>query len=172
MFRKFLLLFKTKIILKTNNAIRISKSYKQTQNIGIIFTYNGEKNRILINKFLNKIEQEGKKVQLLAYIPKIFKEETFDFPNFMIKDMDFLRDFNNSLLSQFEQNVFDYLINADIQSNIVIENVLANSKSKCRVGRYQKNKHDFYELMIDYKGNNHEQFLVQVYHYIKNIRNG
>jgi len=172
MLGKFLLPFKTKVALKTNKAIRISEGYTQARKVGVIFTYSGEKNLILVNKFLDRMEQEGKEVQLLIYVAKVGKDDTYGFPHFTIKDLDFWGSFDNELLFNFEQSVFDYLINVDIQSNIVIENVLANSKAKCRVGRYQEHRQNFYELMIDYKEESYEQFLVQVYHYIKNVRNG
>ena len=172
MLGNFLLPFKTKVALKTNNAIRISEGYTQAKKIAVVFTYDDEKKRGLVNKFLDRIEEEGKEVQLLIYVPKAGKDETFDFPNFSVREMDFFGHFSSELLSEFEKNAFDYLINVDVKSNVVIENVLANSKAKCRVGRYQEDKQEFYELMIDFKENNYEQFLVQILHYIKNVRNG
>ena len=52
------------------------------------------------------------------------------------------------------------------------QNILAKSKAKCRVGRFEEGKSDYFEMMIDHKENNYDQFIDQVFHYIKNVRNG
>ncbi len=170
MLGKILLPFKTKMALKSNNAIRISEGYLKAEKIAVIYTFVNEENRALINKLLDRIELDGKQIQQLVYITNPKKEETFNFPNFTSREMDFFGNFKNEVLEEIVNTPFDYLLNLDIQPNQVIENVLANSKAKCRVGKCNENKHEFYELMIDAKEDSYEEFLVQIYHYMKNVR--
>lgn len=172
MLSKILLPLRTSLALKTNDAIRISEGYRNAESVGVIFSYEDEKNRSLVNRLLDRIESDGKEVNQIAYVPQAKKEDEFNFPNFINGDMDFLGRVKNEKLIEFEKKPFDYLLNLDLQPNLIIENVLANSKAKCRVGKYNENKHTFYELMIDFKEGNYEEFLVQIYHYIKSVRNG
>jgi len=172
MLGKLLLPFQTSRALKNNDAIRISECYSRAQKIGILLTYNGEEDKILVDTLMDNIERDGKEITLLIYVPKVEKGKAFNYPNFTVKDLEYSGNFENKKLEDFVNTPFDYLLNLDIEGNDAIEYVLASSKAKCRVGNYKEHKEEFYELMIDSKGESYEAFLVQVYHYIKNVRNG
>ena len=172
MLRKFLLSFNTSFAVKRNNAIRISEGYMHAKKIGIVLTFKVDQHKRYIDDLMSKIKQDGKELTILTYMPVAGKEEEFSYPNFTDHDLEFTGKFNNETLAFFVKMPFDYLLNLDVDLNPAIANVLANSKAKCRVGNYNENKHEFYELMIDAKESSYEDFLVQMYHYMKSVRNG
>lgn len=171
MIGKYLLPVRTAFALKSNNAIRISGGYRESQKIGVIYTYYSEKEQDLVCKLLDKLEAEGKTVKSIAFITDFNKNEEYRFPHFCLKDVDTFGSWNKSEVEEFCKETFDYLINIDLKPNKVTENILAQSKSKCRVGRFVEGKSEFFELMIDHKEENPNRFVEQIHHYLRNVRN-
>lgn len=171
MIGQLLLPVRTAIALKSNTAIRISEGYRQSQRIGVLHTYTGEEQLEVVNGFMDRLEAEGKTVDSMAYIPTFDKNQDYRFPHFSIKDIDSLGNWGNPVVAEFCQQPFDYLLNLDLNANKVTENILARSKSKCRVGRFEEGKSEYFELMIDHKEGPAELFMEQVHYYLKNVRN-
>lgn len=172
MIGKFLLPLRTRLALKLNNAIRVSESYLGCKKIGVLYTYESKKDLKLANALMDKLEREGKEVTVVAFIPELNKQEEYGFPHFGVNDMNVLGDWNKSEVVDFCKEPFDYLLHLDMNTNKVVENILARSKSKCRVGRFEEGKSEFYELMIDHKEAKSQVFIDQIHHYIKSVRNG
>ena len=65
---------------------------------------------------------------------------------------------------------FDFMIHADVESNIYTDIIMAKAKARCRIGNYTEEKSNLYEMMIDIPGKKTTKFLMdQVYHYIKRL---
>ena len=172
MFSKYFLSFKTNAAIKSTKAVRETNGFSNSLSIGILFTYSDKHNFTLVNEMVDKLEHEGKTTNSITYIMKMGENDNYQFPFFNIKDIDFWGRWKKMEVNHFIDLPFDYLLNLDLNINNVTQNILARSMAKCRVGRYEEGKSDYFELMIDHKENNYEQFIDQVYHYIKNLRNG
>ena len=172
MLSKYFLSFKTASSLKSSRANRNTNGFADSLSIGILYTYSDRHNFGLVNELIEKLRKEGKKVRSMTYIVKMGENDSYQFPFFNAQDMDFWGNWKKLDVKEFIDIPFDYLLSLDLNTNDVTQNILAKSMAKCRVGRYEEGKSDYFEMMIDHKENSYNQFIDQVYHYIKNVRNG
>lgn len=172
MLSKYFLSLKTSSSLKSKSVVRTTNGFADASSIGILFTYSDNHNFGLVKEMIEKLEIEGKKVDSISYIQKMEEADIHKFPFFNIDDKDFWGNWNKPMINNFIEIPFDYLLSLDLNTNIATQNILAGSKAKCRVGRYEEGRSDYFEMMIDHKENDYEKYLDQVYHYIKKLRNG
>ncbi len=145
---------RTRRALKKNKSARNSVPYKQAQQVGVLFSVEDKQKHLEIKEFVHQLEQDGKKVQVLEYLPLKAENYEFMFDFFTIKDLSFWGEIKSDIAQKFSDTPFDYLYYIDRESNPLAINLLANSKAKCRVGRYREVESDFFELMIEQNGTN------------------
>jgi hypothetical protein len=138
--------------LKKNKSLRASIPYKQALTVGVLFTVEDKKKHDDIKEFIHKLEQDGKKVQVLEYLPIKKENYEFLFDFFTLKDISFWGKIESEKTLKFSDTPFDYLFNLDTERNPMVLYLLARSKSKCRVGKFQEQEKSFFELMIDSEG--------------------
>lgn len=138
--------------LKRNKTVRRSTPYQQAQTIGILFSVEDKRKHDDIKEFIQKLQHDGKKVQVLEFLPEKKDNFEFMFDFFTIKDISFWGKIESAKTLKFSDTPFDYLFCLDTKLNPMIAYLLARSKSKCRVGRYLENEKVFFELMIDSNG--------------------
>ena len=172
MLKNFFLSFRTSSSLKRSNISRRTSGFRESLSIGILYTYSNKHNFELVNDLINRLKKEGKQVTPITHIVKMGPNDTYNFPFFNSSDVDFWGKWKSDEVNSFLNKSFDYLLSLDLNTNNMTQNILAKSKAKCRVGRFEEGKSDYFEMMIDHKENNYDQFIDQVFHYIKNVRNG
>ena len=171
MIKKIFLKIRTALALKSNDTNRVSETYAKAKSIGLLYTYNESLSQGLITGLIEKLESDGKSVHTMTFVP--FKYgETPEYAYFNEKDMGTNGNWKNETVEKFRDNPFDFLISLDWNINKYTQNILAASRAKCRVGRYEEAKSQYFELMINPKGENYEGFLKELYHYVTNVRNG
>jgi hypothetical protein len=138
--------------LKKNKSLRASIPYKQALTVGVLFTVEDKKKHDDIKEFIHKLEQDGKKVQVLEYLPIKKDNYEFMFDFFTIKDISFWGKIESEKTLKFSDTPFDYLFCIDTERNPMVLYLLARSKAKCRVGRFQDQEKSFFEFMIDSPG--------------------
>lgn len=138
--------------LKKNKSVRKSTDYKKAETIGILFTVEDKKKHDDVKEFIQKLQQDGKKVQVLEFLPEKKENPEFMFDFFTIKDITFWGKIESAKSLKFSDTSFDYLFCLDTKLNPMISYVLARSKSKCRVGKYDETAEPLFELMIDSNG--------------------
>lgn len=138
--------------LKKNKAVRTSTDYKKAETIGILFSVEDKKKHDEVKEFIQKLQQDGKKVQVLEFLPEQKENFEFMFDFFTLKDISFWGKVESVKTLKFTDTAFDYLFCLDIKLNPMISYVLARSKSKCRVGKYHESAQPLFELMIDSNG--------------------
>ncbi len=152
MFKMNFLKMRTNSALKKNRAMRTSIPYKQAQSIGIIFTVEDKQKHHDIKEFVHRLEQEGKKVQVLEFLPEKKENHEFLFDFFTIKDFSYWGKLQSDKAVKFAETPFDFLFYFDNQANPLVLDVLARSKARCRVGKYSETDRPFFELMIEQNG--------------------
>jgi hypothetical protein len=170
MLRKYLVAYKSRRALKKNPVDRINPSFQAAKQIGILFTWEGERKIEIIQHFIDELKIAGKKCSVLCFYYK--KEEippkTFKF--FTPKDFDLLGSAKTEPLHQFIDSKFDFLFHLDTLKNIYIEYILAHSHAKCRVSRLDFERKDFYDFMIKTGENEGIEHLCRhVLHYTKSL---
>lgn len=138
--------------LKKNKAVRKSTDYKKAETVGILFSVEDRKKHDDIKEFIHKLQQDGKKVQVLEFLPEKKENYEFMFDFFTLKDVSFWGKIESTKTLKFSDTAFDYLFCLDTKLNPMISYVLARSKSKCRVGKYFENAEQLFEFMIDSHG--------------------
>lgn len=169
MFRLNFLKMRTDSALKKNKSPRVSKPYKQAKQMGIIFSVEDKQKHLDIKEFIHQLEQDGKLVQVLEYLPPKKENYEFKFDFFTMKDVTFWGNLDSPLTVKFIETSFDYLYYLDKEPNPLILNLLARSKAQCRVGRYSEPLSPFFELMIEQNGTN-KGLIETMYNYTRQLR--
>ena len=155
MFKMNFLRRRTRKALKKNKSIRASLPYGQAQNFGILFTVEDKQKHTDIKELILQLEQDGKKVQVLEYLPLKKENYEFKFDFFTINDLDFWGKINSTHAQKFFNTPFDYLFYIDKEPNDLAHYILAESKAHCRVGKHFENDEPFFELMIGHPDGYH-----------------
>lgn len=160
---------RTNSALKKNKSLRASMPYKQALNIGILFSVEDKQKHADVKEFIHQLEQDGKKVQVLEYLPLKQENYEFMFDFFTIKDLSFWGKINSTQAVKFSETAFDYLFYIDRTHNPLALYLLATSKARCRVGRFEGEGSAYFELMIEQNGTN-KGLIETMYKYTKQLR--
>jgi hypothetical protein len=106
--------------LKKNKSLRSSIPYKQALTVGVLFTVEDKKKHDDIKEFIHKLEQDGKKVQVLEYLPVKKDNYEFMFDFFTIKDISFWGKIESEKTLKFSDTPFDYLFCMDTERNPMV----------------------------------------------------
>ncbi|ELR71489.1 hypothetical protein C900_02552 [Fulvivirga imtechensis AK7] len=167
MLNKKILSYKTRSLVTNNTVVRRSISYSEARSIGIIFSIEDLKKHETIKKFIKQLEKDGKKTQVLAFLPKGHQNFEFLFDFFTVKDISFWGNFTASQVMEFAQKPFDFLFYMDTVSNPLIKNILAMSKARCRIGKFDDENSAVCELMIQTTNGSTQELASEMYRYTK-----
>ncbi|MCX8491673.1 MAG: hypothetical protein ORN54_11455 [Cyclobacteriaceae bacterium] len=164
-----LLKMRTRSALRKNQSLRYSIPYKQAKSVGIVFSIKDQQTSTDIKEFIHILEQDGKQVKVLEFLPtkKENYESLFDF--FSIEDLSFLGKINSEHAINFSKTSFDFLFYVDVNSNSLVLDLLARSKAHCRIGRYCEEESPYFEMMIKQEGTS-KGLIETMYKYAKQLR--
>ncbi len=160
--------YKSNGFLKKNKIPRTSMAYHLVNKIGVIFTIDTLEKHNVIKRFVKQLEKDGKKVDVLAFLPKKKENHEFLFEFFTDKDISFWGNITAEQVHKFANQSFDYLFYIDEESNPLIRQILAMSKAKCRVAKRDEANERFCEMMVHVPGSNQLPKLAdEMYRYTK-----
>jgi len=153
---------------KTNLNIRKSIAYKEALKIGIIF-YNDEQSKIAaVDKLSALLKMDSKQVKVLAYERRNdIKHLPYD--SITNDNFSFWGSYIGKPLTDFINAEFDFLICLDEQPNTLVRSILASSKAKCRVGRYEESNQPSFEMLLKNTKSEEKDWVDSIYQYIKMI---
>lgn len=161
--------WRTEKALLKNKSLRASTPYKRSNLVGVIFSVEDRQKHDDVKEFVRHLEQDGKQVKVLEFLPKKKDNYEFLFDFFTIEDLSFWGTINNPQAQKFSETPFDYVFYIDQEPNPLVLNVLANSRAHCRVGRHVEGYEPFFEFMI--AGNGTPKGLIDnMYKYTKQLR--
>ena len=170
MFKKKFLNLRTRSFLRQNKSARESRTFRQAKHVGILFSIEGIEKHKAVKTFIKSLEDEGKQVEVLTYLGKGKDNHEFLFDFISANDISFWGNITNTRALTFADKEFDYLFNFDVYRHHVIENILARSKAKCRVGCFNNENEDFFEFMVRPKSIDTEGAVVSdLSHYARQI---
>jgi hypothetical protein len=169
MFKMNFLKMRTESALKKNKSLRASIPYQQAKNVGIIFSVEDKQKHVDVKEFIRLLEQDGKKVHVLEYLPLKKENYEFMFDFFTIEDLNFWGNLNSDKAIHFSETPFDYLFCIDKESNPLVLNLMARSKARCRVGRFHETESPYFEMMIEQNGTT-KGLIETMYKYTKQLR--
>lgn len=164
-----LLRYKTKSYLAKNKTLRYNEAYKKAVSIGLIFTVEDRQKHDQIKSLIRKFEHDGKKVKALAYLPPDQENYEFMFDFFTYREISLWGNITATSAREFADTPFDFLLYLDVTPNDLILNVVAQSKAKCRIGKFWSEGEPFFEMMIENKGDS-KVLIEELYKYITALR--
>jgi hypothetical protein len=144
-----LLKYRTKSLLKHNKASRANLPYRQAHSVGIVFTSDDRAKHDEIKEFIKRLEQDGKQVKVISFLPKDKENFEFLFDFFGPKDVNFWGQITSENALKFADQPFDFLFYVDEIPNPLILHLVARSKAECRVSRHWEKTEPYFELMIE-----------------------
>jgi hypothetical protein len=161
--------YRTKSQLKKNKTARTTTPFTEAKTIGILFTITDRGKHEIIKDFIHKLEHDKKQVQVMTYLPN--KKENYDFlfDFFGPKDLSFWGEVTAHNATKFSDIPFDYLFCLDTEDNAMVDYLLARSKAKCRIGKFDDTRKDYFEMMID-STKNTKEFVDGIYKYTTQLK--
>ncbi len=141
--------YRTDSILKNNKTQRSNVPYNEAKRIGIIFSVEDKGKHETVKELIRKLEQDGKQVQVIEFLPEKKENYEFKFDFFTEKDLSFWGNLTSHDALKFADVPFDFLFCLDTVPNPLVLHLLARSKAKCRVGRSWDDDRNYFELMIE-----------------------
>ena len=160
--------------IKRSAGERGGVHYSDAKNILILFTMQGNARVNRMRELQTLFEADGKKVSFLYVLldPDDLADAHLDEGMLRIEKKDIslkgkiLRDNVRSLLKE----KFDFLIHADLESNIYADYMLCMITAGNKVGRHMQSREYLYDLMIEIGSENKLDFLLgEIYKYTKVI---
>jgi hypothetical protein len=172
--KKYSLPFGLRKSIKENKARGPSLSYKEAKRILLFFTSEGNQKMALITNLRNKFEKEGKNVQCIYLI--MDKEDMPDvglddgMVKITLEDFSLFGKVENAVVKELLDEEFDFMIHADVESNIYTDIIISNARAKCRIGNYTEGRNNQYDMMVGIPSGKGANFLLdQIYYYIKRL---
>jgi hypothetical protein len=164
-----LLKVRTDWALKSNRTSRGNVPYKQALNVGVIFTVEDKQKHDAVKEFIKKLELDGKKVQVIEFLPEDKDNYEFKFDFFSEKDLSFWGKITANNAIRFSDAPFDFVFYVDISPNPLILYLLARGKARCRVGRSWIEARSYFEFMIE-SINSNQSLIEGMYKYTTQLR--
>jgi hypothetical protein len=153
---------------KKNLSIRKSVAYSETLKIGIIFCNDDQSKIEAAERLGTLLKMDGKQVKTIAYERRNdIKHLPYD--SITKENFSFLGNLIGKPITDFVNNEFDFLICFDEQPNNMVRNILANSKAKCRVGRFEESNQPSFEMLLENKKSEDTDWVDSIYKYLKII---
>jgi hypothetical protein len=155
--------------LKKNKASRSTVPYQQALNVGVVFTVEDKQKHESIKEFIKKLEHDGKKVQVIEFLPETEKIMNSSLISFLKKDLSFWGKITAENALRFSEKPFDFLFYIDINPNPFILYLLARGKARCRVGRSWEQGRPYFEFMIE-SINSNQSLIEGIYKYTTQLK--
>ena len=101
-------------------------------------------------------------MEVLSYLGKGKENYEFLFDFIRSQDLNIWGIIKNEHAITFSQTNFDYLFHIDKIRNDIIENLIARSHAKCRIGIHNNDNNDFYELLVHQDTDKSEEKIIAV----------
>ena len=148
MIAKPLIRFRISRFIKKSARLRHSTPYARAKNVGILYSSNDMEKHQAIKRFVNEIENSGKKVEVITFLDKGKDNHEFMFKYYTKNVINFWGNFTNDDVEAFVKKEFDFIYFLDFKTDLYSKYILSMSKARCRVGPVEENGDQFFELMV------------------------
>jgi len=160
--QSFFLNLKNKKAAAEKTTLRKNIPYAEAKQVGILFINEREEDYAVINKFVQRLTKEGKKITALTYFERVQSNGyDFYFDSFSKEQISATGVITSEKVDRFIETDFDYLFCINRYSFLPFDHILLRSKARCRVGMYLEEKPECFELMIRPKPEDTLQSLIE-----------
>jgi hypothetical protein len=154
--------------LKRHRVERKATSLIKAGEIGILFDASDPDKISIINNFADSLKRDRKKIVMLGFYNQPRNAINFNFSYFNTKNLNWYHGPRGAVVDEFILRKFDILIGAFVGENLPLEYVSALSHASFRIGSFVKEKTYAYDFMVDMKGKEDLQLLMNQYrHYLE-----
>ncbi|HTF81153.1 MAG TPA: hypothetical protein VL947_05495 [Cytophagales bacterium] len=173
MVKKLVLTSKISKYLQDKHPVRKSIEYSNVRNIGVIINMQDLTDVSEIDRLKTQLSTEHSNIQVIAYVTDTKKlPDYFILKNihyFSSKDISTTGKILAKKLQDFVDKEFDILYVVNSKTNNYIDYVSSLSKANFRMGLYQKDRKDMYELSIELEKYSTDLLISQLRTYSKII---
>ncbi len=149
MFRKLLLRWQNRKLLRQGTGGRSPVPFSMAKDIGVLFSDQFSAEAGAINDFIRQLQQDGKRVRALTYFERPHSNPyAFKFDYFTKKELTPLGHIRNEKVDQFTGFSFDYLFCINGEDFLPFDIIMQRSKARFRVGTYVPDKEKYFEVMV------------------------
>lgn len=158
-----------KRVLKRINPHRSSVNFHRASRIGVLLD---EPMNPRVNEFVQSLNRAGKKVDVLCYGDERLKSGSAgkNIRIFSKKDIGWNGKFKPFFIKKFIKTDFDYLFSFNTSSILPIENILAMSHAKCRIGRFSEKNLHYFEMMISVDNQKQHDLPKHMLQFVQNLK--
>ncbi len=127
--------------------IESNLDFNKSKKIALIFTHSNAINLENIDEIISDVRAERKEISVIAYV-KDKRKSTISFPQFDSKDITLFGKMKSEHLDFFMNQTYDLILCPDKNENYLVDYLLSQIKTKCRVGMTDTKRHNHYEMII------------------------
>ncbi len=153
---------------------RRANNLENAQTIALLYYLPDEDSYKKVEEFIKKLNEQNLKVRVACYTEQKFVPHYF-IPK-LLQDIITLKDLNwyyqpqKPFVKDFLEEEFDILIDLSLAEFFPLLYLAAKTKAGLKIGRFDENHQDYYDLMIDVPADSSiEYFMGQVIHYLTKI---
>ena len=153
------------------SAPRRTISYPDARSIGVLFDASRPDDVILVDRFVERLSKDGKKVSALGFFPQK-AEAVRHFDWFDRQGISWWGQPTDKTAQRFQDNPFDILVNAWLESSRPLEYLSTFSKARWRIAPHHEDCPQIAEfsVMMREGKSDLETYLSQVDHFLRTIR--
>lgn len=165
---------KTSYLLKYINKVapglkreKCSKNLTDIREIGIVLDGTRTEFMEYARQYAKEQRQLGRKVEILAYVPKIPKDGRHQLETFTQDDLNWYEKPVAPSINNFMDTAFDLLINLTPNRILPLEYICALSSSRLVIGNGVQHLNSYYDCLIKVNNSNSpSSFMENLHHYL------
>ena len=157
--------------LAQNNRPKKNNSLSTARSIGLLYYIADEAVYKTVEAFIQSLNEKQKKVRVICYT------DTKRVPHYFIpkltqdiitrKDLNWYRKPTKGFVQEFIGEKFDLLLDLSLSDYFPLKYIAALSEASLKVGRFNEDHTDYYDLMIQTSGvAGLDEFIIQIDHYL------
>ena len=128
-------------------------NFSEIKTVGILFDAANPEDFELIKRYVLYLREHRKRVKALGYFntkqipPMAYSKLEYDF--FSTKELNWFGKPSSVVIQNFIDEDYDLLIDLNINDQFPLKYISALSKANFKVGKYNENEMEIYDMMID-----------------------
>lgn len=152
--------------LKSLHLIRNGNKFNfgEIKTIGILFDASNSEDFELVKRYIIYLREYNKRVKAIGFYtarkvpPTMYSKLEFDFIS--RKELTFIGTPSGMVVKNFIQEEYDLLIDLNIYNHFPLKYIATLSKAKFKVGKYEQEHTEMYDMMINIKDSKTIKYLL------------
>ncbi|TDG94778.1 DUF6913 domain-containing protein [Cardinium endosymbiont of Culicoides punctatus] len=148
---KFLVLkIITRFLSKNLVVERRNVGLKEAVTIGVLYSYEEPTKHESVQRFIRNLKSLDKKISILCYTtPKDHVHQNSNLLySFGHEAISTFGKVESDQVKKFIDTPFDYLFHIDLNTNPILDYIIAKNAAKCRVGHFDASRKNLFEVMV------------------------